>query len=171
MSVEPWGYAPHWARGAGKRPPAINARLETAVRNRYWSSVWKHGRCLVPANGWYEWVKDPGDAKRKQPYYIQLKSDEPIFYAAIGHFPRGRDGEQSDIDGFAIVTSASDQGMVDIHDRMPVVLPPDGAREWLKSREPGKTSCRACRLVRMVCGWQEGRQCEEQRRQLDTTIR
>lgn len=132
MSAEPWGYAPHWARGTGKRPPAINARLETAVRNQYWSSVWQHGRCLVPANGWYEWVKDPGDAKRKQPYYIQLKSGEPMFYAAIGHFPRGRDGEQSDIDGFAIVTSASDQGMVDIHDRMPVVLPPDVAREWLE---------------------------------------
>jgi len=133
VSAVPWGYAPHWAQGKGKRPPAINARLETAVTSRYWSSVWKHGRCLVPADGWYEWVKNPHDAKRKQPYYIKLKTDEPMFYAAIGHFPRGADDEFSESDGFAIVTCASDQGMVDIHDRMPVVLPPEVAREWLEA--------------------------------------
>ena len=134
MSSMPWGYAPHWARGKGKRPPAINARLETAVTSKYWRSVWTSGRCVVPADGWYEWVKDPNDPKRKQPYYIKLKSNEPMFYAAIGHFPRGGIGETSEIDGFAIVTSASDQGMVDIHDRMPVVLPPEVDREWLEGR-------------------------------------
>lgn len=133
MSEVPWSYAPHWARGNGKRPPAINARLETAVTSRYWSSVWKNGRCLVPANGWYEWVKDPADTKRKQPYYIKLKINEPMFYAAVGHFPRVDDDEMDDGDGFAIITSSSDQGMVDIHDRMPVVLPPDIAREWLET--------------------------------------
>lgn len=133
MNAVPWGYAPHWARGQGKRPPAINARLETAVTSRYWSAVWKHGRCLVPADGWYEWVKDPANPKRKQPFYIRLKAHEPMFFAAIGHFARGADGEPSGTDGFAIVTNASDQGMVDIHDRMPVVLPADAAREWLET--------------------------------------
>ncbi|ROZ80369.1 hypothetical protein EF096_18010 [Pseudomonas neustonica] len=133
MSAVPWGYAPHWARGKGKRPPAINARLETAVTSKYWSTPWKNGRCLVPADGWYEWVKVPDDSKRKQPYYIKLKSDEPMFYAAIGQFPRDAESEPGDLDGFAIVTTASDKGMVDIHDRAPVVLPPDVAREWLES--------------------------------------
>lgn len=133
MNAAPWGYAPHWVRVKGKRPPAINARLETAVTSRYWSAVWKHDRCLVPADGWYEWVKDPTDAKRKQPFYIKLKSDEPMFFAAIGHFARGTDTESNGTDGFAIVTSASDQGMVDIHDRMPILLPPDEAREWLET--------------------------------------
>lgn len=133
MSAVPWGYAPHWARGKGKRPPAINARLETAVTSKYWSAAWKNGRCLVPADGWYEWIKDPEGSKRKQPFYIKLKSDEPMFYAAIGQFPRDPEGESAESDGFAIVTSASDQGMVDIHDRMPVVLPPDIAREWLEA--------------------------------------
>tara|TARA_R110000796_G_scaffold248850_1_gene375998 strand:+ start:1130 stop:1831 length:702 start_codon:yes stop_codon:yes gene_type:complete len=140
MSSMPWGYAPHWARGKGKRPPAINARLETAVTSKYWRSVWTSGRCVVPADGWYEWVKDPNDPKRKQPYYIKLKSNEPMFYAAIGHFPRGGIGETSEIDGFAIVTSASDQGMVDIHDRMPVVLPPEVAREWLDTGLPSESA-------------------------------
>lgn len=132
MAALAWGYAPHWARGQGKRPPAINARLETAVTSKYWSAAWRNGRCLVPADGWYEWVKDP-DAKRKRPFYIKLESDEPMFFAAIGHFPRGKDGESSNTDGFAIVTTASDKGMVDIHDRAPVVLPPDAAKEWLET--------------------------------------
>jgi putative SOS response-associated peptidase YedK len=85
----------------------------------------------VPADGWYEWVKDESDTKRKQPYYIKLKSDEPMFFAAIGQFSPEADQQPSDQDGFAIVTSASDKGMVDIHDRMPVVLPLDVASEWL----------------------------------------
>ncbi|MBL4835671.1 MAG: SOS response-associated peptidase family protein [Pseudomonas sp.] len=140
ISSVPWGYAPHWARGSGKRPPAINARLETAVTSKYWQAVWSAGRCLVPADGWYEWVKDPTDPKRKQPFYIKLKSNEPMFYAAIGHFPRGGEGAASEIDGFAIVTSASDQGMVDIHDRMPVVLPPEVAREWLDTSLPAHSA-------------------------------
>tara|TARA_R110001592_G_scaffold358549_2_gene663661 strand:+ start:635 stop:1192 length:558 start_codon:yes stop_codon:yes gene_type:complete len=89
MNAVPWGYVPHWASGQGKRPPAINARLETAVTSRCWSALWKHGRSLVPADDWYEWVKDPTDAKRKQPYYIKLKSDGPMFFAAIGDFARG----------------------------------------------------------------------------------
>tara|TARA_R110000868_G_scaffold406510_1_gene686982 strand:+ start:2657 stop:3214 length:558 start_codon:yes stop_codon:yes gene_type:complete len=131
MSALPWGYAPPWARGSGNRPPAINARLETAVTSRYWSNVWKSGRCLVPADGWYEWVKDPTNTKRKQPYYIKLKTDEPMFFASVGRFTGGADEKLDDGDGFAIVTSASDQGMVDIHDRMPVVLTADTAREWL----------------------------------------
>tara|TARA_R110000796_G_scaffold251431_3_gene382822 strand:+ start:26051 stop:26749 length:699 start_codon:yes stop_codon:yes gene_type:complete len=131
MQATPWGYAPHWARGTGKRPPAINARLETAVTSRYWANAWKSGRCLVPADGWFEWVKDP-NTKEKQPYYIKLRSDEAMFLAAIGNFPQGPN-ETSDADGFAIVTTASDQGLLDIHDRMPVVLPPDVANEWLET--------------------------------------
>tara|TARA_R110000868_G_scaffold155362_1_gene381795 strand:- start:9718 stop:10023 length:306 start_codon:yes stop_codon:yes gene_type:complete len=63
-----------------------------------------------------------------------------MFYAAIGHFPRGDNGEASETNGFAIVTSASGQGMVDIHDRMLVVLPPDVAREWLDYGLPAESA-------------------------------
>lgn len=145
MSSVPWGYAPYWAQGTGKRPPAINARLESAVTSRYWSTVWKKGRCLIPADGWYEWVKDPHDAKLKQPFYIKLRTGEPMFFAGITQMPKSVEGIPVDKGGFAIVTSASDQGMVDIHDRMPVVLPPDVAKEWL---EPGLAPERAEDLAR-----------------------
>lgn len=122
-----WGYAPHWADG--KRPPAINARIETASTSKFWGAIWKRGRVLVPSDGWYEWKKAPDDPKRKQPYLITLKSKEPMFFAAIADLPSA----EHEGGGFAIVTAASDQGMVDIHDRRPVVLPPEIAREWLET--------------------------------------
>jgi len=120
-----WGYAPHWADG--KRPPAINARIETASTSRFWSAIWKKGRVLVPSDGWYEWKKHPTDKKVKQPYLIQLKSKEPMFFAAIADLPTA----EHEGGGFALITAASDVGMIDIHDRRPVVLRPDVAREWL----------------------------------------
>ncbi|SDS22390.1 Putative SOS response-associated peptidase YedK [Halopseudomonas xinjiangensis] len=141
LHVEPvrWGYAPFWAKG--KRPPPINARLETAATSKFWKGIWCTGRCLVPADGWFEWVKDPNDPKKKQPYYIRHASDAPMLMAAIAQLPKDED----DTGGFAIITADSDQGMVDIHDRRPVVLPPDVAREWL---EPGLLPERAEDLAR-----------------------
>lgn len=123
-----WGYAPFWAQG--KRPPPINARVETAATSRYFRGIWKSGRALVMADGWYEWKKDPDDPKRKQPYFIRLRSGDPMYFAAIGHFPRGEEAEHED-DGFVVVTAPSDAGLIDIHDRRPLVLPPDVALEWL----------------------------------------
>ena len=124
-----WGYAPPWARG--RRAPAINARLETAASSSFWRGIWSTGRSLVPADGWFEWVADVHDPKRKQPYYLRLKTSEPMFLAAIAAFPQmGSRG------GFAIITDDSDEGMVDIHDRRPVVLPADIAREWLDASMP-----------------------------------
>ena len=78
LRMEPvkWGYAPLWAQG--KRPPAINARVETAATSKYFRDIWQTGRAIVPADGWYEWKKDAADPKIKQPYYITLASGEPI---------------------------------------------------------------------------------------------
>jgi len=129
-----WGYQPAWARQA-KRPPVINARVETAATSRMFRGLWQRGRALVIADGWYEWKKDSADPKLKQPYFIRLKSGEPLFFAAIGHF-RPADQAPQDDDGFVIITAASDAGMVDIHDRRPLVLPPAVAREWLDPELP-----------------------------------
>lgn len=117
ISAVKWGWQPHWA--SGQRPPPINARVETVATNRFFKTAWPH-RLLVPATGWYEWVPDPNDAKRKQPYFIRLRSGDPMFFAGIG-VP----GE-----GFVILTADSMGGMVDIHDRRPIVLAPELAKEW-----------------------------------------
>ncbi|WP_314408949.1 SOS response-associated peptidase family protein [Pseudomonas kuykendallii] len=141
----PWGYEPFWAKG--KRPPAINARVETAATSRFFRDVWRNGRCLVMADGWYEWVKDANDPKKKQPFYIRLKSQEPMWFAALGQFNRESQLEEREGDGFVIITAESDQGMVDIHDRRPVVLSPELAREWI---EPDLGAERAEEIVRTL---------------------
>lgn len=136
-----WGYAPFWARG--KRPAAIAIRAEKAAMNKFFRDIWSTGRALVAADGWYEWKKDPNDPSIRQPYFIKLKSDEPMFFAAIAQHTRGGLGEHGD-DGFVIITAARDGGLISLHDRRPLVLPPDVAREWI---EPDLPSGRAEELI------------------------
>uniref|UniRef100_A0A7C2BB96 Abasic site processing protein n=1 Tax=Pseudomonas graminis TaxID=158627 RepID=A0A7C2BB96_9PSED len=127
-----WGWSPHWAKG--KRPDPINARVETVMTGKFFKELWPNGRALAPANGWYEWVKDPNDSKRKQPYFIHLKDQEPMYFAALGQVRPGLEPDERD--GFVIITAASDAGMLDIHDRRPLVLTPELAREWVDPQTP-----------------------------------
>ncbi|RMQ98682.1 hypothetical protein ALP94_03893 [Pseudomonas savastanoi pv. glycinea] len=135
-----WGWSPFWAKG--KRPDPINARVETVTTGKFFKQLWPNGRAIAPANGWFEWVKDPLDPKKKQPYYIRLKSQAPMFFGALAQVTPGL--EMRDDDGFVIITAASDQGMVDIHDRRPLVLTPEMAREWL---DPATTAARAAEIA------------------------
>jgi len=128
-SIIPWGWKPHWAKG---RAGPINARLETVATKPFFRPIWKHGRCIVGADGWYEWKKDPEDPKRKQPYFIRLKSGEPLLFAAIGQLPQ-HDEEPGQGAGFVIITGEADAGLIDVHDRKPLVLAPDFAKSWLSA--------------------------------------
>lgn len=136
-----WGYTPLWVKDG--RPPVINARVETVATSKFFRSIWKGGRCLIPADGWYEWLKPSGDRDYKQPYYIRRADDQPMYFAGLGQFSeRGITPEEGD--GFVIITGGSDSGLVDIHDRKPLVLPPDAARQWL---EPGMDGDAAYELL------------------------
>lgn len=138
-----WGYAPLWA---ADKPPSINARLETAATSKYWRDIWISGRCLVPVDGWFEWVGNRNEPRRRQPYFIHLPDIEPMFLAAIGRFSRGPCEAEPDNTGFAIITADSEGGMLDIHDRRPVVLAPDAARQWLEPDLPAKQAELLARL-------------------------
>ncbi|MFB6327307.1 SOS response-associated peptidase family protein [Pantoea deleyi] len=116
-----WGYGPAWWH----KQPLINARGETAATGRMFRPLWENGRAIVPADGWYEWKRD---GNKKQPYFIYHRTRVPLFFAAIGRAPYGQDHGH---EGFVIVTAASNKGMVDIHDRRPLVLTADAVREWL----------------------------------------
>ncbi|MCZ4058336.1 SOS response-associated peptidase family protein [Pantoea sp. LMR881] len=118
-----WGYGPEW----WNKQPLINARGETAATGRMFKPLWVHGRAIVPADGWFEWKKE-GD--KKQPYFIYHKQHLPLFFAAIGKAPYNKEHGH---EGFVIVTAASQKGMVDIHDRRPLVLTADVISEWLDS--------------------------------------
>jgi len=132
MDTVRWGYRPNWAAEKGI-PLAINARIEKAATGRYFRHMWLHGRVLVPADGWYEWT---GKAGHKQPWYIRRKSDEPMFLAAITNVRPDRENPEGS--GFVIVTAAADAGMVDIHDRRPVVLGSEDARLWMDPHLPAE---------------------------------
>lgn len=126
-----WGWRPFWARD---RAPPINARVEKVAHGRFFSAAWRH-RALCPVSGWFEWVAEGGP--RKQPFHIQHRDGSPILCAAIGQFP-GLDDEPGEQHGFVIITADSAGGMVDIHDRRPVVLSPELAREWLDPATPAE---------------------------------
>jgi putative SOS response-associated peptidase YedK len=139
-----WGWAPFWAKG--KRPDPINARVETVATGKFFKELWPNGRALVPSEGWYEWIPDPEDPKKKQPYFIRLKSQAPMFFGALAQVHPGLEPHEGD--GFVIITAASDSGMVDIHDRRPVVFSPEHAREWI---EPRLSAARAEEMVKELC--------------------
>lgn len=139
-----WGWSPFWAKG--KRPDPINARVETVTTGKFFKLLWPNGRAIAPANGWFEWVKDPLDPKKKQPYFIRLKSQAPMFFGALAQVTPGLDPR--DDDGFVIITAASDQGMVDIHDRRPLVLAPELAQEWMN---PVTDAARAEAIAKECC--------------------
>lgn len=134
-----WGYRAPWA--VGKVPVAINARLEK-IDNRYWSPLVRAGRAIVPADGWYEWTGEKG---KKQPWHIHLKTREPMFLAAIAATGPWR--EHACEAGFVIVTADAEGGMVDVHDRRPVVFSAADAALWL---DPGLPAQAAGQLARSV---------------------
>jgi putative SOS response-associated peptidase YedK len=132
-----WSYRAKWADG--KVPICINARMEK-LTNRYWSRLLKHGRAVVAADGWYEWTGEKG---RKQPWHIHRKDRSPLFMLALANF--GAFEENRAEAGFVLVTDDAAAGMLDIHDRKPVVLSAEDAALWL---DPSRSPAQALALAR-----------------------
>ncbi len=124
-----WGWRPHWAKD---RAAPINARVEKVAHGPFFRAIWPH-RAITPIDNWFEWVDEGGP--KKQPYLIRRRDGGPIFCAAIGQLPDADEGP-GEHDGFVIITADSAGGMVDIHDRRPVVLTRYLAREWLDPATP-----------------------------------
>ena len=116
-----WGYRPRWAKSTGNQP--INARVETVATNAYFKSAFARHRCLIPADGWYEWIKD---TKPKQPHYLCRKDRKPLFFAGI--FAEREDGSL----GCAIITEPARGSATDVHDRMPLILDDASLEHWLE---------------------------------------
>jgi len=132
-----WGYRAKWAEG--KVPISINARFEK-LGNRYWSRLSKQGRGIVPADGWYEWTGEKG---HKQPWHIHRKDGAPLFLIALANF--GPFVEHRAESGFVLVTDDASGGMLDIHDRRPVVLDARDAELWLDPDLPAEQAIELAR--------------------------
>lgn len=123
-----WGWRPHWE----DRAAPINARVEKVAHGPFFRAIWRH-RLIVPVDNWFEWVDAPD--KGRQPWLIRRADHQPVFCAAIGQFPAP--GEPArDEDGFVIITANSEGGLLDVHDRRPIVLRADRVQEWLDPATP-----------------------------------
>ena len=136
-----WGYRSSWADASGQIPMCVNTRLEK-ITNRYWKPLLKRGRAIVPAAGWYEWTGEKG---KKQPWHIHRSDGQPLYLAALANF--APDTEVKTSNGFTIVTADAEGGMIDVHDRRPVVLTAEDAALWL---DPMFSHEQAEHLVRSV---------------------
>jgi putative SOS response-associated peptidase YedK len=122
-----WGLIPSWAKDPTIGNRMINARAETAAEKPAFRASFKRRRCLVVADGFYEWKKEGAG---KQPYYIQLKGHPP--FAIAGLWDRWKDKESGEtIRSCTLLTTGPNALMVEIHDRMPVILHPEDYDRWL----------------------------------------
>lgn len=122
-----WGLLPHWTKDLSTARRSINARAETIDEKPTFRAAARHHRCLIPADGFYEWAKlGPGG---KQPYYIKMKDSRVFFFAGIWESWDGPNGEA--IDSCAILTTTPNALTRRIHNRMPVILEGPNAEMWL----------------------------------------
>ena len=127
-----WGLVPSWAKDKAIGNKTINARAETLAAKPMFRAAFRRRRCLVPADGFYEWKKH-ADGKTKTPMYIRLKDGRPFAFAGlweVWHDPGG-----SAFPSFTIITTTPNELMKEIHDRMPVIIRPEDYRTWLDPAE------------------------------------
>jgi putative SOS response-associated peptidase YedK len=121
-----WGLIPSWSKDPNIGGKMINARGETVAEKPSFRAALRRRRCLVPADGFYEWKRT---GSRKQPYYIRMKSTEPFAFAGLWELWTGPDG--SELQSCTVLTTGPNELMEAIHDRMPVILAPENYEDWL----------------------------------------
>ncbi len=126
-----WGLVPFWAKSVAIGNKMINARADGLATKGAFKDSFAHKRCIVPADGFYEWQRLPGQ-KVKQPYLITRPGREPLAFAGLWSSwrPPGSDGSER-LRSATIITTTPNDLMATIHDRMPVILPASAWDEWL----------------------------------------
>ncbi len=132
LDVVRWGLIPFWAKDASIGDRLINARAETVAKSNAFKRAFERRRCIIPADGFYEWKKIAGQ-KAKQPYFFRRRDGEPLAFAGlweIWHDPaQGEDAPG--IRTCVIITGDANAVVAPVHDRMPVVLPESAWDTWL----------------------------------------
>jgi putative SOS response-associated peptidase YedK len=134
LSLVRWGLIPSWAKNSSVGAQMINARSETASTKPAFRDVLKSRRCLIPADGLYEWQRT---GKVKQPYCFEI--NEGRLFAFAGIWDSWRDKGGKPLESCSILTTTPNAVISTVHDRMPVILSPDGYDLWL---DPGITDMR-----------------------------
>ena len=145
-----WGLVPFWAKaedvpGIGNR--MINARAEGVSTKPAFKAAMKRRRCLVPADGFYEWKKlqSKGSRPRKQPYLVRMADEQPFAFAGLWEFWEGQtDKGEQQILSCTILTTEPNEMMAEIHNRMPAILAPEDYEAWL---DPSTEASAAAGLI------------------------
>ncbi|WBB79375.1 SOS response-associated peptidase [Micromonospora sp. WMMD882] len=125
LSLARWGLLPPWATSPSAGARMINARSETVATSRAYAAPFARRRCLVPADGWYEWARA---GSGKQPYFLTRADGDVLALAGVWSLWRGPDGPWLTC---SVLTTAAVGALTAVHDRMPVLLPPERWAPWL----------------------------------------
>ena len=123
-----WGLIPSWAKEPDVGNRLINARGETLAEKPSFRGSYKYKRCLILADGFYEWKAEPG-TKTKTPYFIHMKDRKPFAFAGL--WDEWNDSDGSQVKSCTIVTTDPNELMTSIHNRMPLILKPADYAQWL----------------------------------------
>lgn len=130
LELMKWGLVPVWAKDPNIGYKLINARSETMFDKPMWRNVIRKKRCLIPADGFYEWQKLAGGKKvQKQPFYIHPKQLD--LFAFAGVWETWKDAEGMERKTYSIITTEPNKEMAKIHNRMPVILHREDEADWL----------------------------------------
>jgi putative SOS response-associated peptidase YedK len=133
-----WGLIPAWVKDPRTFSLLINARGESVNDKPAFRNAMKRRRCLFPADGFYEWRRE---ANAKQPFFIHARDDSPLAFAGLYETWTGPNGEEQET--AAIVTTAANRTLAPIHDRMPVIVPPEAQDFWLDPNVDAETASAA----------------------------
>jgi putative SOS response-associated peptidase YedK len=125
-----WGLVPFWAKDISIGSRMINARIETIAEKPTFKAALKRRRCLIPANGFYEWMGQKG---RKQPYYLTLPSGKPFAFAGLWETwkSKGPISDKTTYKSCTIITTDASDSVRSIHNRMPIILRSVAYKDWL----------------------------------------
>jgi putative SOS response-associated peptidase YedK len=127
LTLMRWGLIPRWARDPKIGLRTINARAETVATKPAFRDAFKRRRCLIPADGFYEWKKD--GSKKKRPFYIHRRDGRPFGFAGL--WERWERADSKPIESCTVITTDANDVLQDLHDRMPVILPEESYDRWL----------------------------------------
>jgi putative SOS response-associated peptidase YedK len=125
-----WGLVPFWAKDPSVGNRMINARAEGIETKNAYRRAYRKRRCIIPADGFYEWVKATGH-KHKQPVFMSRPDGEPFAFAGLWEVWRNPDNPDEELHSCTIITAKPNEKVAKIHDRMPVILPPSAWSTWL----------------------------------------
>ena len=132
VTMYKWGLIPSWSKDPSIGDRMINARAESLAEKPSFKNAYRRRRCLILSDGFYEWKQNP-DLKSKQPMYIRMKNANAFAFAGLWEIWHSPDG--SEVRSCTIITTSPNSLLELIHNRMPVILPPDAYPRWLETED------------------------------------